>query len=138
MSFEMEMDVQDQCLHRYHQTLLDESFWCSIHDYGVESPLLLDELRQEAALRAWVRQLDTREMPPASIPDEAALRYIGQELDWKYGADEWWEWAIWSTCSMCMEYEQTLCPECIQLVKFTGLCDSNIAYPCVCTDCSLH
>ena len=84
-------------------------------------PVLFDELRQEAALRAWVRQLDTRLQPPQQMPDEQALQCIGQDLDWKYGADEWWEWAIWSSCPRCRQYEETQCKECRQLVKFTEL-----------------
>ena len=116
-----EEDPHARSLHRYYQKLLDQSFWCSaIMDDACE-PVLFDELRQEAALRAWVRQLDTRLQPPQQMPDEQALQCIGQDLDWKYGADEWWEWAIWSSCPRCRQYEETQCKECRQLVKFTEL-----------------
>ena len=116
-------DTQAQSLHRHFQKLLDQSFWQSIRADGVDEPLLLNELRQEAALRAWVRQIDTRASPPSQIPDERALQSIMHDMDWKYGADEWWQWAIWSTCACCREYKTIQCRECTQLVKFTELCE---------------
>lgn len=119
-----EEDIEARSMHRYFQKLLDQSFWASVKRDNIDEPLLLDELRNEAALRAWVRQLDTRQQPPQLLPDEQALKGIGRDLDWKYGIDEWWDWAVWSTCPRCIQYEATECQECQELVKFTELCDA--------------
>uniref|UniRef100_A0A6C0C0F8 Uncharacterized protein n=1 Tax=viral metagenome TaxID=1070528 RepID=A0A6C0C0F8_9ZZZZ len=120
-------DTETFSMHRHLQMLLDRSFWCSIRMYDIDEPLLLDELRMEAALRVWVRQLDTKKNPPSCMPDDAALKCFGHDLDGKYGIDEWWEWPAWSTCQQCNHSEATLCSECQQLMKFTTLynCDTS-------------
>jgi len=114
-------DIFTLSMHRHHQKILDQSFWKSIKNDGINEPLLLEELRQEASLRAWVRQLDLEKHAPTNIPDKSELKAIQTEFDWKYGTDEWWHWAIWSTCTKCSKHGFAQCDECLSLVKFTDL-----------------
>lgn len=115
--------IDSSAMHRYFQKILDKKFWKDIPRDGTIEPLLMNELRQEAAMRAWVRRLNVEEDPPITLPDEVALQALGHDLDWNYGEDQWWKWAIWSTCAKCEHYETVQCDECRELVKFTELCE---------------
>ena len=69
------------------------------------------ELREEAAMRCWLREIDTHHCPSA-LPCSAALRGLADEYDWLYGQYAWWAWPVWSSCKRCSNAPVASCAEC--------------------------
>ncbi len=113
-----ESATEERAIHRSFQRLVDYSFWQALEDSWSVLP---SEVRLEAAFRTWLRELNVRGAPPRALPDESALVSLANSLDLTYGEDEWWQWAIWSSCARCREQEQAACTECAQLVSFCSL-----------------
>ena len=61
------------------------------------------ELREEAAFRCWLREIDIHDCP-LMLPSNAALRGMADAWDWLYGPLTWWSWPVLSTC------QRRVCP----------------------------
>ena len=69
------------------------------------------ELREEAAFRCWLREIDT-ENCPLMLPSGAALRGM---------ADAWWSWPVWSSCKRCSKGADMLCEDCESYMRFCAM-----------------
>ena len=77
-----------------------------------------DELREEAAFRCWLREVDARNCQ--TLPSSAALHAMADEFDWLYGEYVWWSWPVWSSCQHCSSYTVP-CGDCLSYMQYCGL-----------------
>ena len=78
-----------------------------------------DELREEAAFRCWLREVDARNCQ--TLPSSAALHAMADEFDWLYGEYVWWSWPVWSSCQHCSLYTPAPCGDCLSYMHYCGL-----------------
>ena len=81
------------------------------------------ELREEAALRCWLREIDT-ENCPLMLPSGAALRGMADAWDWLYGPYTWWSWPVWSSCRRCSKGAERLCEDCESYMRFCAMSEA--------------
>ena len=81
------------------------------------------ELREEAAFRCWLREIDT-ENCPLMLPSGAALRGMADAWDWLYGPYTWWSWAVWSSCKRCSKGADILCEDCESYMRFCAMSEA--------------
>ena len=74
------------------------------------------ELREEAAFRCWLREIDLQHCPP-QLPLGAALRGLADGYDWLYGPYVWWTWPVISTCAHCSRRDD-VCADCHSLLRY--------------------
>ena len=79
-----------------------------------------DELKQEAAFRAWLTtvRLDVPPLNPFTLPSPEELSLFADHWDYLYGELQWWAWPIWSTCKTCCELNCISCAQCFKLSQF--------------------
>ena len=65
------------------------------------------ELREEAAFRCWLREIDPQDYP-AALPSSTTLHAMANSYDWQYGEYAWWAWPVWSSCEHCHSKEAPL------------------------------
>ena len=105
--------------HRHLQRVANHGFWSANEEAEhAFCPFSYEEIRLEAALRAWIRSLDFCSLPPPAPPDDSVLAGLAAQNDWEFGEDEWWEWATWSSCAACHQVSAVACWECRRLVRF--------------------
>ena len=85
-----------------------------------------DELREEAALRCWLRQLKPRDCP-TTLPTSAALRAMADDYDYQYGEYAWWAWPVWSSCERCAE-ATTLCAFYESYMRYCAMSEQWVAF----------
>ena len=85
-----------------------------------------DELREEAALRCWLRQLKPNECPLA-LPTSAMLRAMADDYDDWYGEFAWWAWPVWSSCELCSE-SITLCECCESYLRYCAMSEQWVSF----------
>ena len=81
------------------------------------------ELREEAAFRCWLREIDT-ENCPLMLPSGAALRGMADAWDWLYGPYTWWAWPVWSSCKRCSKGAEILCEDCESYMRFCAMSEA--------------
>ncbi len=81
-----------------------------------------EELREEAAIRCWLREIDPHTCP-AEMPSSAALRGIADAYDWLYGEYAWWTWPVWSSCKLCSKALVAPCADCQSYMRYCALSD---------------
>ena len=79
-----------------------------------------EELREEAAFRCWLREIDPHNCPSA-LPSSAALRGIADAYDWLYGEYAWWAWPVWSSCKRCSKAPVVLCADCESYMRYCAM-----------------
>ena len=85
-----------------------------------------DELREEAALRCWLRQLKPNDCPLA-LPTSAMLRAMADDYDDWYGEFAWWAWPVWSSCEVCSE-SITLCACCESYLRYCAMSEQWVSF----------
>ena len=116
---------------RYFQYLAAQRFYeeaSSDFTFYQEDPsdFTGDELREEAALRCWLRQLKPRDCPTA-LPTSAALRAMADDYDHQYGEYAWWAWPVWSSCERCAE-ATTLCACSESYMRYCAMSEQWVAF----------
>jgi len=81
------------------------------------------ELREEAAFRCWLREIDPHNCP-LMLPSNAALRGMADAWDWLYGPLTWWSWPVWSSCARCSRGADMLCPDCESLLRYCAMSEA--------------
>ena len=81
------------------------------------------ELREEAAFRCWLREIDLHDCPPM-LPSDAALRGLADAWDWLYGPLTWWSWPVWSSCKRCSKGADMLCEDCESLLRYCAMSEA--------------
>ena len=81
------------------------------------------ELREEAAFRCWLREIDIHDCP-LMLPSNAALRGMADTWDWLYGPLTWWSWPVVSTCQRCSRNADVLCSECHCLLRYCAMSEA--------------
>ena len=89
-----------------------------------------EELREEAAFRCWLRQIEPQDYP-AVLPSSTVLRTMANSFDWQYGECAWSSWPSWSTCELCSR-RRAECELC-QLREAQVLCAQCESYMRHCT-----
>ncbi len=79
-----------------------------------------EELREEAAFRCWLREIDMHDCPSA-LPSSAALHAIADTYDWLYGEHVWWAWPVWSSCERCSDAPVVLCADCESYMRYCAI-----------------
>ena len=110
---------------RYLQYLAAQRFYeeaTGEHEFYQEDPSSFTEaeLREEAAFRCWLREVDTQNCP-IMLPSGAALRGMADAWDWLYGEYTWWTWPVWSTCKRCRNAPVAWCAECESYMRFCAM-----------------
>ena len=78
-----------------------------------------EELREEAAFRCWLREID---ICPTTLPPSATLRVMADAYDWEYGEFVWWTWPVWSSCDVCRgEEAPVMCADCWSYARFCAM-----------------
>ena len=77
------------------------------------------ELREEAAFRCWLWEIDPQDYP--ALPSSTALRTMANSFDWEYGEYAWWSWPVWSTCEHCHSEAPLLCALCESYMRCCAL-----------------
>ena len=78
------------------------------------------ELREEAALRCWLRDIDLQYYP-AALPSSITLDALANFYDWQYGEYAWWTWPVWSSCEHCHNKEAPMCLDCETYMRHCAL-----------------
>ena len=80
-----------------------------------------DELREEAAFRCWLREVDARNCQ--TLPSSATLHVIADAYDWLYGEHVWWSWPVWSSCEHCSRARApaALCGDCQSYMHYCAM-----------------
>ncbi len=81
------------------------------------------ELREEAAFRCWLREIDI-ENCPLMLPSGAALRGMADAWDWLYGPHAWWSWPVWSSCKPCSKGADMLCEDCESFLRYCAMSEA--------------
>ena len=107
---------------RYVQHLAAQRFYEeATGDYGFYQEDAYEfteaELREEAAFRCWLREIDLHDCP-LMLPSNAALRGLADAWDWLYGPLLWWSWPVLSTCARCSRNADMLCADCQCLLRY--------------------
>ena len=76
--------------HRAFQIVAARTFASGAADAGYD--FTESELREEAALRSWVRGLDLSQEAPRRLPEGNELRRLANLWDIEFGAHAWWTW----------------------------------------------
>ena len=110
---------------RYLQYLAAQRFYEeATGDYAFSqndpSDFTENELREEAAFRCWLREIDHHNCP-TELPSSAALRNIADQFDWFYGEYAWWAWPVWSSCNLCSKAPVALCADCESYMRYCAL-----------------
>ena len=92
---------------RYLQYLAARVFASETQDTAAD--FTEEELREAAALRAWLAEADVL---GSALPSSFALRALADWYDWEYGEFTWWSWPIYSTCDLCCQCGAPLCANC--------------------------
>ena len=78
-----------------------------------------EELREEAAFRCWLREIDDC---PSTLPSSATLHAMADAYDWEYGEHVWWTWPVWSSCEDCRgEEAPVLCADCSSYARYCAM-----------------
>ena len=96
----------------YEEASGDFTFYQEDPSYFTE-----EELREEAAFRCWLREIDPHDCPSA-LPSSAALRAMADTYDWLYGEHAWWAWPVWSSCERCSDAPVMLCADCESYMRY--------------------
>ena len=107
--------------HRHLQKILNETFCRIVNETHCEQYFSYDDLRKEAALRCFVRELDMHTPPPATLPDERVIDRLADDFDSLYGERQWWSWSTWTSCANCHSKFDTMCQECRTLSRFCSM-----------------
>ena len=102
---------------RVLQTQADRAFEMSLS--SSPDTCSYDEMRLEAAFRAWILELDRTDDPPTSLPSETSLTAIAADHDRRFGPDTWWTRPIWSSCWKCSLQQEVSCAACRKLSRFS-------------------
>ena len=80
------------------------------------------ELREEAAFRCWLWEIDPRDCT-AALPSSTTLHAMGDSYDWQYGEHAWWSWPVWSSCEHCHSEEEApvLCADCSSYMRYCAM-----------------
>ena len=84
------------------------------------------ELREEAALRCWLRELDPS-VGAAALPSSSALRAMADAYDWQYGEHAWWAWPVWSSCQHCAEATM-VCACCESYLRYCAMSEESVTF----------
>ena len=84
------------------------------------------ELREEAALRCWLRELDPS-VGAAALPSSSALRAMADAYDWQYGEHAWWAWPVWSSCQHCAEATM-VCACCESYLRYCAMSEEWVTF----------
>ena len=76
------------------------------------------ELREEAAFRCWLQEIDPHDCYPAALPSSTALDALANFYDWQYGEYAWWTWPVWSSCEHCHNKEAPPCADCESYMQY--------------------
>ena len=79
-----------------------------------------DELREEAAFRCWLREVDARDCQ--TLPSSATLHVIADAYDWLYGEHVWWSWPSWSSCEHCSRAACAPVALCVDCQSYMHYC----------------
>ena len=79
-----------------------------------------DELREEAAFRCWLREVDARDCQ--TLPSSTTLHVIADAYDWLYGEHVWWSWPIWSSCEHCSRAACAPVALCVDCQSYMHYC----------------
>jgi len=99
----------------------DETFWNVHWDLPPGIYFTYEDIRLEAAFRAWLRTVDVEAPAPKSLPDESRLPSLAAGWDCEYGEETWWDWSVWSSCETCAERGFVGCWSCRELTRFMEL-----------------
>ena len=75
------------------------------------------ELREEAAFRCWLREIDPHDYP-AALPSSTTLYAMANSYDRQYGEYAWWAWPVWSSCEHCHSKEAPMCADCESYMRY--------------------
>ena len=103
-----------QLQQRYLQYLAAQRF-----HKGESEDFAEEELREEAAFRCWLREIDPQDHP--ELPSSNTLHTMANSYDWEHGEFIWWSWPVWSTCALCQLREAQLCAQCESYMRYCSL-----------------
>ena len=106
-------------VHRGFQAVAARAFAAGAAEAGYD--FTEAELREESALRCWVRLLDLGAGAPRHLPDRQELHHLANLWDIEYGPHAWWTWPVWSSCAACAAKEKAACPQCEEMGRFCPL-----------------
>ena len=98
----------------YEEASGDFTFYQEEPSYFTE-----EELREEAAFRCWLREIDNC---PTMLPSSATLHAMADAYDWEYGEHLWWSWPVWSSCVNCRDIEApVMCADCSSYARYCAM-----------------
>ena len=114
-----------QSQHRYLQHLSAQRFYeeeSGDFTFYREEPsdFTEEELREEAAFRCWLRQIEPQDYPSGVTVEHHSGR-AGQLYDWQHGEYVWWTWPVWSSCEHCHNKQAPMCLDCETYMQYCAL-----------------